>query len=298
MAPENRLLGEHALCLNAGDGAQGGGDGPRAVATGRGMMTGMKTSDHLRENYENYYEEGDSEWRRLCAVGKADTIVSLCNGLPRGSVLEIGAGEGSILQRLSGLAFGEKLYAIEISPSGVAAINKKRIPNLVECKLFDGYYVPYDDDRFDLAVLSHVIEHVEHPRQLLYEASRVAKYVFIEVPLEDTARLPDDFAFHPVGHINFYSRKAIRRLVQSCNLRVLGEIVRTPAKGAYSYQWGRVGLMKYYVKQALLHFLPGLATRLSTYHGALVCEKAGQVRSSQGEPSSEFKGSSRLRYLR
>jgi ubiquinone/menaquinone biosynthesis C-methylase UbiE len=243
-------------------------------------MAGIKMSDRLTENYEEYYEEGESEWRRLCAVGKADSIVSLCRDLPRGSVLEIGAGEGSILSRLSELAFGERLHGLKISSSGVAAINNRRIPRLVECKLFDGYNIPYDDSRFDIAILSHVIEHVEHPRQLLYEASRVARYVFVEVPLEDTVQLPIDFAFHPVGHINFYSRKAIRRLLQSCNLRVLGEIVRTPAKGAYSYQGGRVGLMKYYVKQALLHLLPGLATRLSTYHGALVCERAGQVRAS------------------
>jgi hypothetical protein len=64
---------------------------------------------------------------------------------------------------------------------------------------------------------------VEHPRQLIYEASRVARRVFIEVPLEDTARLPRDFVLDPVGHINFYSMKSIRRLAQSCDLRVTHE---------------------------------------------------------------------------
>jgi SAM-dependent methyltransferase len=254
----------------------------------------MKVSDHLAGNYEEYYEDGDSEWRRLCAVQKAESIVSLCSGLPHASVLEIGAGEGSILSRLSELNFGERLHALEISPSGVAAIQNRRISRLVECKLFDGYDVPYEDGKFDLAILSHVIEHVEHPRQLLYEASRVSRFVLVEVPLEDTLRLPSDFVLDPVGHINFYSRKSIRRLLQSCGLRVLEESVRTPARGAYVYRWGRVGLMKYYVKEALLKLPPGLATMLSTYHDALVCEKAPLAPAPRGDTSNEFRGSPRL----
>ena len=45
---------------------------------------------------------------------------------------------------------------------------------LVESKLFDGARVPYPDNSFDLAYMSHVVEHLEHPRQLIYEAARVA----------------------------------------------------------------------------------------------------------------------------
>ena len=238
-------------------------------------MSGIGLSERLKENYEEYYEEGDSRWRWLSAVGKADVIVSLCADLPRRSVLEIGAGDGSILRRLSELSFSDALHALEISASAVAAIESAGIPRLVECRLFDGYRIPYEDSRFDLAILSHVLEHVEHPRQLLYEASRVARHVFVEVPLEDTLRMPRDFVFDPVGHINFYSRKSIRRLAQSCDLRVVREKVTTPAKGAYVYRSGGVkGRLAYHVKEALLRLHPGLATSLSTYHGALVCERA------------------------
>src|SRR5580765_713243 len=146
-------------------------------------MSEIRISDHLKKNYEDYYEEGDSEWRRLGAIDKVDNIISLCGDLPHNSILEIGAGEGSILSRLSELNFGNQLYALEISPSGVETIKNKGISRLVECNVFDGYHLPYDDNKIDMAILSHVVEHVEHPRQLLYEASRVAKYVFVEVPL-------------------------------------------------------------------------------------------------------------------
>lgn len=206
------------------------------------------------------------------ALGKADNIVSLCKSLSQDSVLEIGAGEGSILKRLSELNFGKNLYALEISPSGVETIRKKEIPRLVECGLFDGYRVPYVDGKFDIAILSHVIEHVEHPRHLLYEASRVAKFVFVEVPLEDTISLSNDFAFDRVGHINFYSLKTIRRLLQSCGLEISGQLVTNAPKTTYTYLKGTRGLLNYYVKQFLLQFFPRFATSLFTYHAALICE--------------------------
>lgn len=236
-------------------------------------MQDSAISEKLKKNYESYYEDGDSEWRRIGAINKAENIVSLCSGLPKRSILEIGAGEGSILKRLAEMDFGDELYAIEISPSGVETIKNKRISRLVECSTFDGYHVPYENDRFDIVIMSHVIEHVEHPRQLLYEAARVAKYVFIEVPLEDTVRLPNDFVFNEVGHINFYTPRSIRNLVQSCDLKVLGELVINPPKASYSYQKGKKGLINYYIKQVLIQFLPSLATKLFTYHAALLCEK-------------------------
>lgn len=223
-------------------------------------------------NYSRYYDEGDSEWRWLGAIGKADNIVSLCNSLPHDSVIEIGAGEGSILKRLAELNFGQHLYALEISQSGVDAIQHKGIPRLVECSLFDGYNTPYEDGTFDLAVLSHVVEHVEYPRRLLYEAKRVAKYVFVEVPLEDTVRLPRDFVFNKVGHINDYSPATLRRLVQTCNLDVLNQKIANPPKAAYIFQKGQKGLVNYYIKELMLKLCPRLATRLFTYHLALVCK--------------------------
>jgi SAM-dependent methyltransferase len=237
-------------------------------------MESLRISDQLKDNYDDYYKDGDSEWRRIGAMDKAHNIVSLCGDLPRRSIVEIGAGEGSILKRLSELEFGEALYALEISSSGVEVIRSKNIPRLAECVLFDGYTIPFDDDRFDIAILSHVVEHVEYPRRLLHEASRVARYLFLEVPLEDNFRLPEDFVFDRTGHINYYSPKTIRRLVQSCNLNVLRQITTNPSKDTHVFLSRSKGAIKYYVKQFLLKTAPSLATYCFTYHGSLICEKS------------------------
>ena len=232
------------------------------------------SSNRLQSQYENYYESGnEDEWRRLGAQGKSENIIALCNDLPHDSILEIGAGEGSILQRLSELEFGKETYAIEISSSGVEAISNKHIPHLVEAAVFDGYNIPYAKNKFDLAILSHVVEHVEHPRLLIYEASRIAKYLYVEVPLDQTLRLPTRVVFEKTGHINYYCPKTIKMLLQSCGLEVIDQIVINPSKATATYHNGKKGLIQYFVKKYMLKFLPNVAPHIATYHSALVCKK-------------------------
>ena len=236
-------------------------------------MSDFKVSEELRTHYDGYYRDGDSEWRRIGALDKAKNIQAITDGLEIKLVIEIGAGEGSVLKRLSELNFGEVLYGLEISTSGVEVIEEKKIPRLLECQKFDGYNTPHTDNKFDLAILSHVIEHVEHPRQLIYEAARIAKYVFIEVPLEDSVRLSNDYVEDDLGHINFYSPKTIRRLMQTCGLRVLEQRVINRSLEGYKHQSGRRGIISYYVKNILLWLSPCIATKIFTYHSALICER-------------------------
>jgi SAM-dependent methyltransferase len=221
------------------------------------FVGGIQVSDFLKRNYEQAYASGGSDWRRIGALGKVDNIVALCSALPHDSALEIGAGDGAILERLSELKFCSALHALEISPSGVETIEKKGIPELVECAVFDGYEVPFDDDAFDLAILSHVLEHVEYPRKLLHEASRVARYVCVEVPLEDS-------------------------------LEIVDQRVANPSKGLFVYRDKWAGPLKYLIKEGLLRLSPGFATRLFTYHFALVCRRP--LRPVRGMGRSGFDG--------
>jgi ubiquinone/menaquinone biosynthesis C-methylase UbiE len=231
-------------------------------------------SGKLLANYDSYYD-AESEWRRLGAVDKAANIVEMCGDHPHRTILEIGSGEGAILGRLSSLKFGDSLFALEISRTGVETTRKRAIPQLVDCKLFDGCSIPYPDGQFDLAILSHVVEHLEHPRTIIYEAIRVAKVVFVEVPLEDTMRMTRDYVFDAVGHINFYSPKTIRRLLQTCDLEVLKQRITCGSRPSYQYRLGPVrGLLTHCVKGSLLRCSQFVATRLFTYNCSVLCSKA------------------------
>jgi SAM-dependent methyltransferase len=229
----------------------------------------------LTANYAEYYEDDPAfeEWRRLGGIDKCGNILSLCAQIPHATILEIGCGDGAILQRLAQIGFGSQFTGLEISSSAVRKVQGKQIPNC-EVHLFDGYELPFSGKQFDLAVLSHVLEHVEYPRRLIHNAAHVAGNVFIEVPLEDNRRMPRDFIFDRVGHINFFNPRTIRALVQSCGMTVMGEYLCHSSRPVYIFRKGRLrGSLSFWFKEAILRAAPSLGTQAMTYHYALSYRK-------------------------
>lgn len=234
----------------------------------------IKISNNLKSKYDSYYNS-ESEWRWIGGIDKCANIIDLCRDIPHAKILDIGSGEGAVLQNLSDMEFSEKLYSLEISNKSVNIIRQRKIKNLCECSLFDGYNIPYDDLTFDLVILTHVIEHVEYPRKLLYEANRVARYIFVEVPLELNKRLSDSIAwalFNKIGHIDFYSLKTIRWLLKTSEFKILLQKVTNPSYKIYKYQFGKKAILRYLPKEILLRIMPNLATLLFTYNCSLLCQ--------------------------
>lgn len=207
----------------------------------------MKVSSSIKETYANQYDDAMVGWRNMAAKYKAKNIVELCRGLEFRSVLEVGCGEGSILQWLSQWDFSKDLHGIEISESGIALTEEKRIEHLKSIRLFDGYTIPFEDDHFDLVICSHVMEHVEHERILLREIKRVSKFQLFEVPIDFSFYVDQKIDHYlSYGHINIYTPASFRFLLKSekflirqdlCHLyadEVLEEIYRNDPSGYYT----------------------------------------------------------------
>lgn len=234
------------------------------------MGLGEKMTDlslKIRENYEDYYKDYNERWRELGAREKVIPIIRNCRkqGIEINRVLDVGSGDGQVIEKLSKSSFAKEYYAIDISQSAVNIINNKKINGLKECKKFNGMNIPYEDKTFDLAIITHVLEHVEHTRVLLYELARVSKYVFVEVPLEDKLRLHDEFVFDKTGHINYFNRKTVRMLLQSCGYEIIEECVEDSLKEVYAFENSKKSILQYYIKKAALATSRILATLLFTY---------------------------------
>ena len=228
----------------------------------------------LARLYDAAYGPGyDPAWRRTGAIDKAANIARLAAGYPHASILEIGAGAGEVLHRLGEMGFGSRLWAVEISPAAVELIRGAGIPRLEEVRLFEGARVPFPDRQFDLVILSHVLEHLEHPRAMLYEASRLGRFVLVEVPLEHHLRMPREFVMDvATGHINHYSRTSARYLLQTCRLRILADLLTCPSPDTYRHMAGARGVVKQRVKTAALRLLPDVAAQLFTFHYTMIAE--------------------------
>ncbi|WP_426669193.1 class I SAM-dependent methyltransferase [Mucilaginibacter sp. McL0603] len=173
-------------------------------------------SDNVKTAYDEFYQKHDEAWRMLSAKYKAQHIIDVCKGHSFNKVLEVGAGDGSILKLLAHQNFAPEYYAVEISESGVEHIKSRNIANLKSVQIFDGYKLPFEDNSFDLIILSHVLEHVEHERLLLRELKRVACYCVIEVPRDYKAGVDNRIKhFLAYGHINVYTPTSLRYLLRT-----------------------------------------------------------------------------------
>ncbi|MCX2573966.1 class I SAM-dependent methyltransferase [Pedobacter sandarakinus] len=187
-------------------------------------------SEEVKTAYDNFYTNNDVAWRMLGAKYKAQNVVTVCKDLDPKKVLEVGAGDGSILHFLNEWNFAPELYALEIAQSGVDLINERKLNKLVSANTFDGYKIPFADDTFDLVILAHVLEHVEHERVLIRELKRVAKYIVIEVPKDYRFGVDKRMKhFLDYGHINMYTPTSLRFLLQSEGLEILADKVSMTA---------------------------------------------------------------------
>lgn len=183
----------------------------------------MGINDQLKQKYDNQYEDGIEEWRMLGGQDKATNIIEMAKGLSFESVLDVGSGEGSVLQWLDKYEFSDNITSVEISQSGVDKLKARSMKSVKAIHLFDGYKLPFDDNSFDLVMCSHVIEHVEHPRLLLREIKRVSKYQIMEVPIDFSYKVDQKVKhFLDYGHINIYTPQTFRFLLLSEGFEVLG----------------------------------------------------------------------------
>ena len=181
-------------------------------------------SSALQTAYDEQYTDATTEWREVGGKYKAQNIVAVCEGRTFARVLDCGAGEGSVLKFLHEAAAFSEFSAVDISASGVARIQARRLPRLKEVRKFDGYAIPFADQAFDLAICSHVLEHVEHPRILLRELRRVSAYQAFEIPLDYQIGV-DRQVKHLLsyGHINVYTPSLFRLLLKSEGFEILSE---------------------------------------------------------------------------
>jgi len=226
----------------------------------------ISVGETLKNIYESYHQQGISEWRKLAASDKANHILALCQNVKHEKVIEVGAGDGSVLARLEEVSFAKEMFALEIAETAVRTIRSRHLRSLAECKRFDGYAAPYEDKQFDLAIATHVIEHVEHPRLLLEELKRIATHVFIEVPLEYNflGKRDADHAFK-YGHINFFNPFLFSNLLTNMGFQILDSRIYNSSLYIYTFQSGWKGVPKYFLKQLLLQLSPGTATKLFSY---------------------------------
>lgn len=250
--------------------------------------SGARSDRDLKGLYEEHYSADGSdalrygEWRALGARGKADHVETLAARLAQRPlrIAEIGCGDGALLGELAQRGFGASRVGFELSEGAVRIASQR--PGVDGVVAFDGERVPATDDAFDLAILSHVLEHVPDPARTLAEAARVASAVVVEVPLEDNLsarRESKRDTWEDIGHLHHFGRSSIRQCADQAGLRIEADLTDPLPLSVHLFfahtppAWARAGV-KAATRRALFTLSPRRAERLFTVHYAALCLRA------------------------
>lgn len=155
--------------------------------------------------------------------------------LGEGSLLDVGCGDGGYLSMLGETSVGADLSIENLARARAAGLN------VVEADLERP--LPFEDDSFDGAFCSHVIEHVAAPLELLREVVRVVRpggHVAVGVPTEGgmwrRLRGVDVFRDHP-EHLYAFSPDGMRRLGEVAGLTNMLVLFDPPLVKRLGWHW-------------------------------------------------------------
>ncbi|HKY12005.1 MAG TPA: class I SAM-dependent methyltransferase [Gaiellaceae bacterium] len=128
---------------------------------------------------------------------------------PGPEVLNGGAGQGTLSRRLAELGF--EVTSTDVSPEAVELLRERAPGDVLEADLTS---LPFEDARFDAAVLGEVLEHIENDRGALAEVARVLRpqgVLAVSVPANPKLHGPSDVW---AGHLRRYTRP---ELLEACS---------------------------------------------------------------------------------
>ncbi len=187
-------------------------------------------------SYDCYYTKRSLYWS-FNVTGKVRSFVRLCRsfGVPMAHrrVLEVGFGSGGMLLKFSPSSL---ITGLDMSTTAVERVRREfavRGRRNVDLRVWavGTQGLPAFDSKFDVVVLSHVLEHVPDDKRLLADVHSLMSpegYLVVMVPLEDWSEIEH-------GHVRAFDRATIRRVVEDAGFAVKG--VRTDHSIDNVFRW-------------------------------------------------------------
>jgi SAM-dependent methyltransferase len=244
-----------------------------------------------RDFYEALYRselEAEAEWLRRGAQNKADTIEQFLNRhqIRPSSLVELGAGTGAVIAELERRGVADRLLAIDYSDEALAYL-RDRNPSIDTIKADITSSTTPELPYFDVAVLSHVVEHLEDPRSFLNSVRRNVKfnYIVIEVPLENllAGRFKSkvqDRSNNSAGHVQFFTSSSFENVITESGFRIIDRRRYVPIVDMDTVRFiaikNNLPLWRRYLKFATERYLPMLTrplwARFYYAHYAVLCD--------------------------
>ncbi len=161
---------------------------------------------------------------------------------PGPRLLDIGFGRGYVLQLAR--SYGFEVYGIESSPQQFESLYGK-FGDRLHLVTADDAELPWTG--FDAVVISHVLEHLERPQELLGQIFRAMNpdgVLYAAVPDIESVQFQvfgkKWEVISPLAHFQYFSVATLTRLLESCYFTDLERIDHEPVREEIAPRWMRL----------------------------------------------------------
>lgn len=166
-------------------------------------------------DYDDSWENRWNDMRRFGPTGRhmRNIIADVVSRLEYDTVLDVGCGQGSLLQTIAPLNPRAKYAGVDFSDKALE-VARRRAPQaeFARLDLIEGHL----DRRFDLVLCTDVVEHIEDDRKAIANlAAMTGKYLLVST-LQGRMREYEKL----VGHYRSYAYGELAAKVEDCGLKV------------------------------------------------------------------------------
>lgn len=179
-------------------------------------MNAIQPGNVAGNNYDKYASKNPIEQKMM--AGFFTALDRMLDGLDPKVVVEIGAGEGRITERLTARFPDATVVGLDLPDTNLAEEWDD-----IDVPMFfgDATRMPFVDRSIDLVVGLEVLEHVPHPERALADIARVCRgTAVLSVPREPIWRAGNmargrylKHLGNTPGHVNHWSATAFERFV-------------------------------------------------------------------------------------
>lgn len=141
--------------------------------------------------------------------------------VPPKRVLDFGSGNGVLTYWMHCNGFGDALLGVDVSNTGV-----ENARAAFACAGLQYEHIDYladlpPEERFDVVVSSHVLEHIPEPEKVVVQLREMSDWFVLEVPLEKCLWQALSYTLrskerhdNPLGHVNFWTKTSFRKFLE------------------------------------------------------------------------------------
>jgi 2-polyprenyl-3-methyl-5-hydroxy-6-metoxy-1,4-benzoquinol methylase len=172
---------------------------------------------HYRQCYEEVTQPDERYLRRDWIAGRHRRNVEMLTPLaaPTGSLLDVGAADGTFLHQFRTAHPGWKVEGLEPSVDFSRFAQHHYGLDSIRCGDLDDLLPTYPPAAFDLVTASHVLEHLMQPGRFLEMVRRVLRpggLLFLDVP-DAEGRKHGIWNLH-IAHLYHFSRQSLTNLLE------------------------------------------------------------------------------------